>query len=45
MVINKKTSKIFKFFVLQIAFFSLKFAVTAFAFSSIISSHVITESS
>ena len=44
-VISKKTSKIFKFFVLQIAFFPLKFAVTAFAFSSIISSQVITESS
>ena len=38
MVINKKISKIYTFFVLQIAFFLLKLFV-----SSIISSHAITE--
>ena len=30
---------------MQIAFFSLKFAVTVFVFSSLISSHVIADSS
>ena len=34
-VINKKASKICKFFVLQVAFFSLKFVATVFV-SSII---------
>ena len=45
MVINKNASEIKKFFVLHIALFSLKFVVTAFVSSSIISLHVITESS
>ena len=45
MVINKKASKIYKFFVSQIVFFSIKFCVTIFVSSSIISSHVIVESS
>ena len=44
MVINKKASKIQKFFVLQATFFSLQF-VGIFFVSSIILSHVITESS
>ena len=46
MAINKKASKIQEFFVLQIAFFSLKFVETIFvSSSSIISSNIITESS
>ena len=45
MTINKKESKIYIFFVLQIAFLSLKFVVTIFVSSLIISSQVITESS
>ena len=46
MVINKRASKIEKFFVSHIAFLSLKFVVTVFGSSvSIISSHDITESS
>ena len=49
MVVNKKVSKIKKFFVLQFTFFSLKFVGTVFVgivfVSSIIPSHVITESS
>ena len=42
MVINENASKIYKFCVLQVAFFSLKFV---YLVSFIISSHVITESS
>ena len=45
MVINKEDSKVQKFFVLQIAFLSIKFVLTVFVSSSITSSHVITESS
>ena len=44
MVINKKASKIYKFCVLQVIFFSLEFVGTVFV-SSLISSHLITESS
>ena len=44
MVISKKASKIYKFFVLQVTFFSLKLVGKVFV-SFIISSHVITESS
>ena len=50
MVIDKKASKIYKFCVLQIIFFSLRFVGIVFVsssfdlgFTSIISSHVITE--
>ena len=50
MVVNKNASKTFNFFILQIAIFSLKFAITVFvssmyylASASIPSSHVITE--
>ena len=43
MVANKKASKIKNFFVLQIAFVSIKFVVTVFVSSSIISLHVIAE--
>ena len=42
MVINKKASKIYKFFVSQVTFLSLKFIVTVFVVS-IISSHLTTE--
>ena len=42
-LIKRKVKYTF-FFVLQIAFFSLKFVVTVFVSSLIISSHVITES-
>ena len=42
MVIFKIMSKVYKFFVLQVTFISLKFAQTVFV-SSIILSHVITE--
>ena len=52
MVINKNASKIQKYCVLQVMYFSLKFVETVFAFSpfdltttSIISSNVIAESS
>ena len=45
MVMNKKASKTYKFFLLQIAFFSLKFVATVVNSSSIILSDVITESS
>ena len=46
MVLIKKASKVQKSFVLQIAFFSLKFVGTIFVSStSIISSHRFTESS
>ena len=44
MVISKKASKTCTFFVLQVTFFLLKLVGTLFV-SSIISSHVITESS
>ena len=47
-VINKNVSKIYKFCVLQIACFSLKFVGIFFvssSYDSIILSHVITESS
>ena len=40
----KKVSKIYKLFVIQVTFFSLKFVGMVFVVS-IISSHVITESS
>ena len=45
MVINKKTSKTWKFFVLQIPLFLLKFVVTVFVSYAKISWHVIAESS
>ena len=43
MVINKKVSKMKKFFILQVEFFLLKFIGTV-SDISIISSHVITKS-
>ena len=43
-IVIKKTSEIWKFFVLQVTFFSLKFVGNVFV-SSIISSHIITVSS
>ena len=52
MIMNKKASKISKFFILQIVFFSFKFVVTVFvsllhdvAAASITLSQVITKSS
>ena len=44
MIINKMASKMWKFFILQAAFVSLKFIGIVFV-GSIISSHVTTESS
>ena len=45
MVINKKASKIWNFFVSQIAFLLLKFVGIVFVSAYIISSQIITESS